>query len=50
MGPKWNPQNKSSYLNGRVEDVWSQCPDDDLPQLKKEFDKKRFGRRRVEGK
>ena len=50
MEPKWNPQNKAQYFkNGREENIWSQCPDDDLPELKKKFDKKRFGCRRVEG-
>lgn len=46
----WKPQNKSQYLNGRDKSVWSMCPEDKLPQLKKEYDKKRFGWRKVEGK
>ena len=51
MEHKWSkPQNKSQYFrNSREENIWSQCPDDDLPELKKKFDKKRFGCRKVEG-
>jgi hypothetical protein len=45
MEAKWNPQNKSQYLKGTGENVWSECPDEYLPQLKKEYDKKRFGPR-----
>ena len=46
----WKPQNKSQYSKGRDESVWSMCPEDKLPQLKKKYDEKRFGWRKVEGK
>jgi hypothetical protein len=43
MEPKWDPRNKSQYLKGIKENIWRECPDQYIPELKKEFDKKRFG-------
>ena len=45
MDSKWDPKNKSDYLKGVEDNEWSHCPDEHLAQLKKQFDKKRFGLR-----
>ena len=42
MNTRWNPRNKSEFLKGTEQNVWRNCPDEYLPQLKKEYDKKRF--------
>ncbi|CAB4012698.1 Hypothetical predicted protein [Paramuricea clavata] len=43
MEAKWDPQNKSQYMKGIEENIWRECPDRHIPELKREFDKKRFG-------